>query len=218
MVSDQEWDGVAESHEPLESFRELLASKGFNYQAARLALPVDIEFPSDDERTFMDGIRQRLRVSSFTTRLDSMLMWSHYASQHQGFVVQYDIEELPEHLASVFYPVLYSSQRVTSSRVFDCGDSDDKRLCTCLHVALRKAPDWQYEDEWRLVETSMEQEHLEERMPCPIGIYAGARISTVDEWRLRIIRDELVQEHGRNIPLYRMNLSESDYRMEPQLS
>jgi hypothetical protein len=54
--------------------------------------------------------RKATKICSFGAVNDSILMWGHYAQDHKGFCVEYDLETLkPEHaLRRTLYPVIYS--------------------------------------------------------------------------------------------------------------
>ena len=36
--------------------------------------------------------KETLRISCFSSRLDSIVMWSHYASNHTGYCVEYNLK------------------------------------------------------------------------------------------------------------------------------
>ena len=142
-------------------------------------------------------------------------MWSHYASQHQGFCVQYAVNELDDLQREHLYPVVYSESRFSFASAIESGDTPDERMCAIILTAIHKAPDWHYEQEWRLVDVDTTGDHLEMPMPSPVGIYMGAKISSEHEYRLLRTRDRLNRECATNVPLYIMRLSESGYDMEP---
>ena len=56
--------------------------------------------------------RKITKICSFSAVNDSILMWGHYAQDHKGFCVEYDLEKLePDHpLRRTLYPVIYSPQ------------------------------------------------------------------------------------------------------------
>jgi hypothetical protein len=107
-----------------------------------------------------DRVSQRYVAACLTRSNDNSLMWSHYAEQHKGVVIGYDVdcEELrskeenliPIHLGSVIY------SRTMPSGVIDLpisfGDRFSQENYDALqHVFLMKANDWFYEEEVRVV-------------------------------------------------------------------
>lgn len=56
-----------------------------------------------------DKFREYLLVSCFSEDYGSILMWSHYAKEHTGFCVQYDLKSLGynNHLTRNLFPVIY---------------------------------------------------------------------------------------------------------------
>lgn len=54
-------------------------------------------------------------ISCYTDKYDSMLMWSHYADYHRGFVLEYSRETLID-TDTPFCPVLYSDNRFDATR------------------------------------------------------------------------------------------------------
>lgn len=77
-----------------------------------------------------------------TSRPDNLLMWAHYADGHKGVCLKFDIlKDLDSFLVPV--KVDYNSQYIN----FDCLSSN------LLSVLRRKSPDWEYEDEYRIIKT-----------------------------------------------------------------
>lgn len=90
-------------------------------------------------------------VLCLSTKFDSPLMWSHYANQHRGVCVEYDVSDLaPQGLHKVSYG---ESRKVLASQIRDWvfdGDSTARHAIdkACL---LTKSKEWMYESEWRLL-------------------------------------------------------------------
>lgn len=105
-----------------------------------------------------DGWSREMGVLCLSERCDSMLMWSHYADSHRGFVVGFDpqaafLNTFPDGgaLGCFGHPrrVRYSEDRPTSLPPgFANPKSENAALVATL---LTKCVDWQYESEWRLI-------------------------------------------------------------------
>ncbi|BDZ70229.1 DUF2971 domain-containing protein [Methanobacterium petrolearium] len=67
-----------------------------------------------EEKIFREGyidpeFKKNIHVTCFTETYDSILMWSHYANNHEGFCVKYDFKELGLNnpVARFIFPVIY---------------------------------------------------------------------------------------------------------------
>lgn len=100
---------------------------------------------ADPVRTIATAV-ESLVVLSLSSRPDSLLMWSHYADWHAGFVIGIDVEH-PElsrgrfrHLAQVRYLHDRPSGRLERQLVQD-------------ELMLTKSVEWHYEAEWRMLDS-----------------------------------------------------------------
>lgn len=104
-----------------------------------------------------------------TTKPDNLLMWAHYADGHKGVCLKFDIlKDLDSFLVPV--KVDYNSKYIN----FDCLSSE------LLSVLRRKSPDWEYEDEYRIIKTD-HQGLWEIKQDCLIEIIFGCRTSEKDK-------------------------------------
>jgi len=88
------------------------------------------------------GVFKNIGVLCLTPRRDSVLMWSHYADEHKGFSIKFDIPdsvpctdinyaiELPQHPLSFYYNI--------------CNANGFIKIQFTKHI------DWQYENETRI--------------------------------------------------------------------
>lgn len=104
-----------------------------------------------------------------TTRPDNLLMWAHYADSHKGVCLKFDIlKDLNSFLVPV--KVDYDSQYIN----FNCLSSE------LLDVLRRKSPDWEYEDEYRIIKTD-HQGLWKIKQECLVEIIFGCRTSDEDK-------------------------------------
>lgn len=129
-------------------------------------------------------------VACFSETISSVTMWSHYADYHKGFALEYNEPSClqnPEGLTMLF-PVLYDDKRfddtdhmleLLSVFVFDRPNSD---ILSHTRSLLHKSKQWEYEQEWRLIDTSEELNDSSVRVTKvkmkPTGIYYGHSISS----------------------------------------
>ena len=122
-------------------------------------------------------------VSCFSSKSNSVLMWSHYASSNTGICVEYDFAMLPEEnlLSKIIFPVAYTESPV---KLLDLLDDKHQKIykypldAAALCAALNKSKVWSYEKEWRLVCVFPFNNEPLRRMPFkttikPFRIYFG---------------------------------------------
>lgn len=108
---------------------------------------------------FRMGTIGKFRVSCFTESPCSMLMWAHYANNHQGFCIEYEVPLYAEPYIQIFHnlmPVIYSAKRIPV--VEQCvrslqppGLTKDLLWNIYKYGLLMKSMEWKYQNEWRLV-------------------------------------------------------------------
>lgn len=89
-------------------------------------------------------------IFSLATRHSCPLMWSHYGDQHRGLAIGYSI---PEDSRENLFKVRYGGEsQVEASKILDMLDGNKTaRREVDDSVLLKKAQDWRYEKEWRLI-------------------------------------------------------------------
>ena len=105
------------------------------------------------------GLMQKFRVSCFTESPYSMLMWAHYADNHRGFCIEYEIPPYTEPYIKLYHnlmPVIYSDVRI--SVLDQCVRSLQMPKLTSdvlwdifKYGLLMKSVVWKYQNEWRLI-------------------------------------------------------------------
>ncbi|BCU49092.1 DUF2971 domain-containing protein [Citrobacter amalonaticus] len=106
------------------------------------------------ERCYTDVIQDEI-VNAFkkgvlclSKKFNSPLMWSHYANQHKGLCIEYDMNSVS---AEQVHEVIYGgSRKILTSEISEWLDNpgNDSRIKqVCL---LTKSGEWRYESEWRI--------------------------------------------------------------------
>ena len=110
-----------------------------------------------DERNNWLQEREIVRILCFAERPDNLLMWSHYAEQHAGVVLEFETKLFEKSASSRAIKVRYSDvvpapftyqqflDYFLGQKVFP--DVSDYTIA----VASSKYTDWSYEQEWRLL-------------------------------------------------------------------
>jgi len=165
--------------------------------------------------------QQDIKICSFSTRVDSLLMWGHYADSHQGICVEYDVKEIirNKQIPHSLFPVIYDDSPLDIAEHLQNkieAAEHSEHLATLL--ATRKAQDWAYEHEWRLLNIrnphrstdvfhpTKETGHLIDFVK-PSAIYLGMRVTSQHVAQIQSIA------RGRRIPIFKMGLDHSSFRM-----
>ena len=90
---------------------------------------------------FADGHLNGMGVMSFTETPDNLPMWSHYADEHRGFVIEFDAtHDFFRELKQVKYR---DNRDEVAGGFFGAGEN----------TFLQKSIDWSYEREWRIFDS-----------------------------------------------------------------
>jgi hypothetical protein len=155
---------------------------------------------------------KRLGVYSLAGSYKSILLWSHYAASHTGFVVGFHRRKL-QHACSLSYsqyqklmvllPVEYSSQFPTLNKY---KNSKDERFRKQL---LAKAIDWKYEGEYRLI--LQDGPNVIVNFPNQVfsRVILGCQIS--DANRQQLIN--VLNQRGDHLPLYQAKRAEQSFSL-----
>lgn len=99
--------------------------------------------------TFED-LKKQMGISCLSESDDSLLMWAHYANNHCGMCVEYELLEINEQLGFSPVPVIYSDERVKFHlNNIDTIESDSTSVF--VESITSKSPEWSYEREWRII-------------------------------------------------------------------
>jgi hypothetical protein len=95
-------------------------------------------------------------MASFSEVSDSIRMWSHYGSNHQGFCIEYELEKFDPGDAFLknLYPLIYSHQLfdlTTWAEKLVSGEVGQLTTVFPLLGLLQKFEGWAYEKEWRYI-------------------------------------------------------------------
>lgn len=152
-------------------------------------------------------------ILSLASRYNCPLMWSHYGDQHRGICFGYSV---PSGHALELDKVRYGGSRlVRASDVVAMLDGDgNARKRVDEGVLFRKARDWRYEKEWRLIgkrglsDSPLELEEVVFGLRCPaVVIHAVARALN---GRDRTVKLYEMQERPGTFLLKRMAIDVDD--------
>ncbi|MDH0446968.1 MULTISPECIES: DUF2971 domain-containing protein [unclassified Shewanella] len=105
------------------------------------------DFFEQAEQFSSDANFNEVGVISFTENYNNLLMWSHYANEHKGIVIEFDYEKLGYYfnyklsMSDTIERVLYNRERFSPLQ---------KGVCV-KDLLLTKSDDWIYEKEHRIL-------------------------------------------------------------------
>ena len=101
-------------------------------------------------RKTFDELKAKTGISCLSELDDSLLMWAHYANNHKGFCVEYELLEINKQLQFTPIPIIYSNEKVFVGSLFP--QSLEKSVTKMIvHGLSTKSTEWSYEKEWRII-------------------------------------------------------------------
>ena len=95
-------------------------------------------------------MRSQMGITCLSELDDSLLMWAHYANNHRGMCVEYELMEINRQLNFTPIPVIYSEDRACiRSLNLDTVGRDTTKVF--LESLTTKSSEWSYEKEWRII-------------------------------------------------------------------
>lgn len=202
------WDKIKDKLLEVEDFESLQGN--IDASLNQLSSQIDVYFP-----VLAKTAKCFSAYACFSEVVDSILMWSHYASSHKGFVLEYDFRPtLANPIKNMLIlPVIYSKERFDASAfmlwafmVFLGSELKNPDMTAHMKVALHKSLDWEYEKEWRMIEGTPRNPF--DKTPSavvykPKAIYYGCEMDFGQKQRLHEIAvSKGIKEFEMYIDLY----------------
>jgi hypothetical protein len=167
---------------------------------------------------FLQALRTIAQVCSFSGVHDSILMWSHYADQHKGFCVEYDLSKFVPGDAFLknLYPVIYLNELADLTPWAEklvSGGAGELTTEILLLGVIQKFTGWEYEQEWRYMRFQEPPSQDRNRsMPLPSRVFLGAKAQPSTTSAIMAICEE------KNIPVWQMRMSSDRYELVATLA
>lgn len=199
-ISESDIKEIIESEKPYEAYVSFCTIEGI---ALNVSPPKQIELIQKRWDEIVESGKENIRICSFSERNDSLLMWSHYANQHQGICVEYDFLDDNEFRAFL-QPVFYDD------KLFKLKTMDHVTGLSQLIGSLVKSKDWEYENEWRLtlLQTVTKKEKIQSSNPK--AIYLGPRFKLNNNYKILQLQ-RICGQH--NIPVFQMKIHPTEYKV-----
>ena len=169
-----------------------------------------------EDDSFYKELMEGIGVLSLSRNPRNILMWSHYADFHKGFVVEFKIPKklpiLEKQRVDLWLPCLkvnYSSERP----VFKYGIDDSNEMIN--KMMLSKFSAWEYEEEERVVDTNKGPGiRVYNRNRILNNVIAGAKISDKNYDELSKIVDMIRPELDSDVKLFKAVQSKTEYAID----
>lgn len=167
-----------------------------------------------DEGTF-------LRACCFSERKESLLMWGHYAENHEGVclnfkscpVGDYYLLPLASDAALPFHKIDYKDIKPEPVNLMNRDLEETDRIIEDFY--LTKFTDWQYEHEYRLLATINDREGkstVNFQKDALEGIIFGLKVKPDNAQRIKDIIDQYYA--GIDVKLYRTKKVDGEYNID----
>ena len=153
---------------------------------------------------------------------DNILMWSHYADQHKGAVLEFTPNAKEDSIYNTFKKVKYTNKRpilYESPRDFvmqSLSTLPQERLGRYLHeITFTKSKDWSYEKEVRIsvaeyIKSEKQYENMEFDPTMLTAIYLGSRMG-IEESKLLL---SLITPKYQHVKFFKAHQSKTEYKVE----
>jgi hypothetical protein len=164
----------------------------------RPPLPLTEVFPDAEPfrqqaRSYLKQVFDSYRIAAFCERVDSSLLWSHYANSYQGACLHFLAEGF--RWPSSYYTlgrVSYSKYRpaypLSLVLALSSKPTPLRRAVSNNILFFTKADDWAYEAEVRLVYNHKRQQSVRFRKESLVSIILGPRFTDANRQRLESLR------------------------------
>ena len=128
--------------------------------------------------TVMKALNSTIGILCLTEAPDNILMWSHYAKNHTGFIIEFDNShdffdqrkkdhELRGHVKKVRY-----SKHRPKVTIYDPNLSKEENINIWINDFFWvKSVDWKYEKEWRIIYTLKECQKVISYVEPPVCLF-----------------------------------------------
>lgn len=230
-LSESDKETIINSQNPLDKLIELLYEKDF-YEGRKLNFK---EF----KRKFMDAYKQfeSYTVKNFNKELKKQIvfvslsecndispMWTHYADNHEGICIEYNLCSPDSLLDEPCHPICYVNHADYTEEINHLDNEKRNKLKLLEEPFLKKSIDWSYEKEWRIlfdktqIKATIELLNLSDfiekrnnmyfiKFPKPPSVFLGLKISSENEIKIKKICEE------RDIRVYKMVKDKSGYNL-----
>ncbi len=165
----------------------------------------------------LNNLKTDTGICSFAEKKDNQVMWTMYANHYKGYCIEYDFSselDNPNYLGCCYklYPVLYKKKRDFNIVGFLTAiimnafleEKVQKKnypsfLKEFLSIILTKGKDWEFQKEWRLIDSC----NTNHPAPKIKAIYLGSEVEEKNK--------QMILEYAKNHN-FKVYIQENDYQ------
>ena len=178
-----------------------------------------LRFQSHDKLSEIRNIlTDEVYVICLSGRKDITSLWAHYADNHSGICIEYDLVNTKTKLfKNLCFPIEYLDDYDLTKDIKYSFNKNSFDYNLKIKPLLLKAKDWSYEEEWRIIfDDSIISEYKENFYPYepyikflkPQKVYMGMDISEKDEKLIKNICKI------KEIPLFKAIKNKEEYKFD----
>lgn len=178
-----------------------------------------LRFQSHDKLSEIRNIlTDEVYVICLSGRKDITSLWAHYADNHRGICIEYDLVNTKTKLfKNLCFPIEYLDDYDLTKDIKYSFNKNSFDYNLKIKPLLLKAKDWSYEEEWRIIfDDSIISEYKENFYPYepyikflkPQKVYMGVDISEKDEKLIKNICKI------KEIPLFKAIKNKEEYKFD----
>ncbi|MCP0915868.1 MULTISPECIES: DUF2971 domain-containing protein [Acinetobacter] len=193
-----------------KKFLELFKQKISNEEAMHYEKEsIEKENQAINDLTYFADINSLMGICCLNHNPLNILMWSHYADFHKGFLTEFKFRKTDLLNPSLNYlnffpiPVSYMDEMLVIDRETRL-DPNGK----IIEIYTSKAAEWSYEKEFRVIRPNTSESI--QKLPYDdliCSVIGGLKISVADEKKLEMICE------AENIPYYRVQRISNTYKL-----
>lgn len=187
----------------------------------------------------LQQIKDLAYMVCMTESNNNTLMWSHYADNHAGICIEYDLKQLeegPYDLVSHLFPVVYEDHRKIYRNLYTLIESHKELkkaieeeteydgyecLDNILPLFITKGSNWSYEREWRILFSKKQMYDINESglydgnlyFRCITSVYLGYRIHPEVKKNIEEICKR-ISTNRKPVSLYQAKLAGNTYTID----
>lgn len=101
-------------------------------------------------RRELERLRSSMGISCMSELENSLLMWAHYANNHHGICVEYNLMKINKQLNFTPVPIVYTGERACFRSLNIATIKKDVQK-VYIEGITSKSTEWGYEKEWRII-------------------------------------------------------------------
>lgn len=162
---------------------------------------------------FHTGMIGEVGICCLTKKPDNILMWSHYADNHKGLVIEFTIDNNSEniHMGNVENKLFGWDVEYTES--MPVISTEERDFNAVKDVFLMKSPDWRYEAEYRVLSMYKGPGIHKFDQQLISRVIAGVKMPKASFDELKKLVKQLNHKNGKNIEVVRAKMSKTEYRI-----